>query len=167
MTRHPGGLRLTARAVRLASLGKGARILDVGCGDGDTVRYLQEQGFYAKGIDHSAEKLPFESEGFDCVTLECVLSILEDAGAALREARRVLRSNGRLLVSDVFAGSPYALRWQLVSAGFQIDIEENHTPALVTYAAELRLRSAEPDYCPSCLAEGGRPGYVLFVCTRK
>jgi len=48
---RPGGLELTARAVDFAGLGAGAAVLDLGCGSGDSVRYLRTLGIDAIGID--------------------------------------------------------------------------------------------------------------------
>ncbi|MDR0838155.1 MAG: methyltransferase domain-containing protein [Oscillospiraceae bacterium] len=154
MTRHPGGLRLTERAVRLAELQSGAKILDVGCGDGDSAEFLRARGFAAVGIAENAENLPFADAEFDCVMFECVLSVVDDAPRALSEARRVLAPNGKLIVSDVFAGDAGALRRSMEGAGFAVLHEEDHTPALVTYAAERGF------------AAGKGHGYVLFVCRK-
>lgn len=161
MTRHPGGAPLTERAVRLARLPEGARILDIGCGDGDTVSLLRRRGFDARGIDESAENLPFGASEFDCAMFECVLSALDDPLSALREARRVLVPGGQLIISDMYArqGAPDALksagelRSMLTDSGFIIETEEEHTPALVTYASERGL------------SPGRARGYILFICS--
>jgi cyclopropane fatty-acyl-phospholipid synthase-like methyltransferase len=41
------------RAIALAHLGAGATVLDLGCGTGDTVRYLRSQGIDAIGVDRA------------------------------------------------------------------------------------------------------------------
>ena len=42
----------TDRALELAKLGEGCRILDIGCGEGDVVAYLTEKcRMKAEGID--------------------------------------------------------------------------------------------------------------------
>jgi ubiquinone/menaquinone biosynthesis C-methylase UbiE len=43
---------------------------------------------------------PVERDGFDLVTIHQVLHYLDDPGAALREAARLLRPSGRLLIVD-------------------------------------------------------------------
>ena len=49
---RPGGLELTDRGMELAAFSKGSRILDVGCGEGDSVAHLNEDlGMDAEGID--------------------------------------------------------------------------------------------------------------------
>ncbi len=130
-TIRPGGLALTRRAVAMASLPDGARVLDVGCGAGATVDYLTGLGLRAVGIDPSAkllgqggrgdtagrsphlpftqgrgETLPFPTHQFDALLAECCLSLMDDAAGALAEFARVLRPGGTLILSDMLAGNP-------------------------------------------------------------
>lgn len=93
----------------------GARVLDVGCGDGwlggvlpgrawlgvEPNPVLLEMG-RARGLSvlpGRAEFLPFPDASFDAACLFDVLEHLGDDAAALREARRVLRPGGVLLAS--------------------------------------------------------------------
>jgi arsenite methyltransferase len=125
-TIRPGGLALTRRAVALADLPAGARVLDVGCGAGATLDYLAGLGLRAMGIDPSAkllgqgngrsphlpltqgrgETLPFAHQTFDALLAECCLSLMDDAAGALAEFARVLRPGGALILSDMLAGNP-------------------------------------------------------------
>lgn len=92
------------------------KILDVGCGTGANLVMLGEFG-EAHGIDVSedalsfcrerglanvrhgaAEELPYEDETFDLVTALDVVEHLDDDLAGLKEFRRVLRSDGRILL---------------------------------------------------------------------
>jgi len=92
------------------------RILDVGCGTGANLKVLAEYG-PAEGVDISpqaidfcrergldlvklgaVEHLPYESSSFELVTALDVVEHLDDDVAGLREIRRVLRSDGRLLL---------------------------------------------------------------------
>jgi SAM-dependent methyltransferase len=92
------------------------RILDVGCGTGANLKMLSTLG-RAEGVDISAqavdfcherglssvklgaiEDLPYADESFDIVTALDVVEHLDDDVSGLREIRRVLGEDGRLLV---------------------------------------------------------------------
>jgi arsenite methyltransferase len=119
---HPGGLELTRRAIELAALPAGARVVDIGCGEGESVRLLCALGFRAVGVDPiasepagfprlrgSAEALPLAPESVDAVLAECSLSLVSDARRALAECVRVLAPGGRLIVADLYARHPAAI----------------------------------------------------------
>ncbi len=122
-TIRPGGIELTQKAVEYCGLGLNANVLDIGCGLGVTVEYLNtNQGLTAFGIDTSeillqkgkqrtcglpvsraeALELPFAAGAFDAVFCECVLSILPDPSMALNEFRRILKPDGFLVISDLY-----------------------------------------------------------------
>ena len=113
----------------------GQRVLDLGCGDGLLVATLARQRARAVGIDvdHAAlraavartdvtgdagarfvegriEHLPFPDGSFDVVTAVTVLCLVSDRSAAAREAARVLRPGGRLIVGDLGRWSAWAAR---------------------------------------------------------
>ncbi len=95
---------------------KGARILDVGCGLGLYVRQFRALSPDVWGVDVDAEKvteasqtlpnivrapaeeLPFPAGHFDVVLSHEVLEHVHDDRRAVREAYRVLRSGGRLVI---------------------------------------------------------------------
>lgn len=61
----------------------------------------------------SAEKLPFSNGSFDTVVVTFSLCTIPDPLAALREMRRVLRPDGRLLFSEHgLAPEPGVEKWQ-------------------------------------------------------
>lgn len=92
----------------------GASVLDVGCGTGDLLEALPD--YTATGVDiasdyvdlvnanghHAilapAEQLPFADGSFDCVICADVLEHVLDMNQVLREALRVLRRRGYLVV---------------------------------------------------------------------
>ena len=92
------------------------RILDVGCGTGANLEMLSQFGS-AEGVDVSAEALefcqarglknvrrgeaehlPYDDNSFDLVTGLDVVEHLDDDVAGLKEMRRVLRQEGRVLL---------------------------------------------------------------------
>ena len=101
----------------------GDRLLEVGCGGGLLLRDALATGACATGLDHSeemvslaqerapgaeivlgsAEQLPFPNESFTALAMSIVFFFLADPLAALREARRVLASAGRIAI---FTTSP-------------------------------------------------------------
>lgn len=119
---RPGGFELTNRAISLANLAAGASIVDLGCGAGDTVRYLRMLGFDAIGIDPAAgpaetqitptrilaraEDLPLADDSVHAVLAECSVSLFEKRDRAFAECARVLVDGGRLIISDLYARRP-------------------------------------------------------------
>ena len=92
------------------------RILDVGCGTGANLKMLAAYG-RAEGVDISPqavefcgergldsvklgaiEHLPYDNDSFELVTALDVIEHLDDDVAGLREMRRVLRRDGRVLL---------------------------------------------------------------------
>ena len=100
----------------LAGFGARGRILDLGCGTGGVLQHLQGLGD-AVGLDPAPEaarycrrralpmvlgsglELPFADGSFDAVLALDVIEHVPDDVAMLREARRVLRPGGTLVVT--------------------------------------------------------------------
>lgn len=119
---HPGNLELTIEAAYKADVHSGDKVLDIGCGTGSSLAALKEKyGIVPYGIDASesvlslasknhpefelahgnAYALPYPDSFFDVVMMECVLTLLDDPAAALSEASRVLKKDGRLIISTL------------------------------------------------------------------
>jgi arsenite methyltransferase len=120
---RPGGLTITEQALAFCDLRPGARVLDVGCGAGTTLRHVTSKcdlaGF---GVDISmqllsrahgdsskvsfaqakGEYLPFADESLDAIISECTLSIFK-SDVALNECARALKHGGYLMINDLYA----------------------------------------------------------------
>jgi demethylmenaquinone methyltransferase / 2-methoxy-6-polyprenyl-1,4-benzoquinol methylase len=116
-----------AFAVAIAGIRAGERVLDVASGSGDLARVFARhagaqgevwitdinRAMLARGRDRlldegralplaqcDAERLPFPSDYFDCVSVAFGLRNMTHKDAALAEMRRVLKPGGRLLVLE-------------------------------------------------------------------
>ncbi len=178
-TIRPGGLELTDRALGLCALPPGSRVLEVGCGPAASSAHLiNHYGFNAIGLDPSerllqtgrqrhahlplvqsyGERLPLADDQLDAVLTECSLSVMRQADRALNEFRRVLRANGFLIISDIYARNPTGITAlqnlpidsclcgaisqaeiidRVETAGFRIALWEDHTQAIKVFAAKL------------------------------
>jgi SAM-dependent methyltransferase len=115
---------------RLLSGARG-RILEVGAGTGlnvehypagSNVTYTEPDPHMAKRlrargadvVEVGAEALPFADESFDTVVSTLVLCTVPDVPASLREIRRVLAPDGRLLFLEHVRAAPGSKleRWQ-------------------------------------------------------
>jgi len=126
------------RGLYIAALGavkrelrlRGARGLDIGCGEGVMLRLAAEQGAAMTGLDgmaaalamarklcasagHNpalvrgdAQQLPFRDGAFDFVTCLEVIEHLERPESMLKEVRRVLRPGGVVVLSTPVADGP-------------------------------------------------------------
>lgn len=105
----------------------GKRLLDAGCGVGTYTHVLQRAGAIALGVDveearvakakgepssatfvvASVEQLPCRAGSFDLVFSHEVIEHLQDDQQALREAARVLRPGGHLVLYAPNRGFPF------------------------------------------------------------
>jgi len=130
---QPGFQRQAAWVMAAAGEAGGRRVLEVGCGPGSLVEPLRRAGFSHVAVDLSAamlarcrdrcrglrlpallaradaEALPFHDGTFDLVVAVGLIEYLPSAAAFLSESARVLRPQGRLLLSVPSAASPYAV----------------------------------------------------------
>ena len=166
MNRHPGGEEHTRRLIELARLSAGATVLDMGAGAGETVGLLRALGFDARGIDLSPRgegvkigdflRYPYSDGCFDAVIGECSFFVSGDQTGALREAYRLLKDGGKLLLSDVFFDPPEPM---LAKAGFEVLFVEDQTAAWREYYLEALWRDGEP----CCGLPKGKASYFSLI----
>lgn len=121
---HPGGLNLTKKIFKLEDINNTSKILDVGCGTGQTAAYLAyKYGAKVTGIDvsptmvakakkrikknrlpvkiiqGSIEEIPLPDNHFDFIISESVLSFVNKP-RALNEIFRLLKSGGRFVAIE-------------------------------------------------------------------
>ncbi|HSL43196.1 MAG TPA: class I SAM-dependent methyltransferase [Anaerolineales bacterium] len=125
---HGGKLTMIDRLI-CPHLTAGSRLLEIGCGAGNLLLQASVPGSYPVALDLSmqaltfvrsrleetksgaqapvgyactqaiGESLPFTDGSFDCVLLSEVIEHLEAPQVSIREAARVLRPGGRLLIT--------------------------------------------------------------------
>lgn len=132
----------------------GPRLADIGGGTGNYALALQREGFTPVVVDRSpamlerakakgletvqadAQRLPFADEVFDAVMMVSMLHHVEDHAAALADARRVLRSGGRLVLMG-FTGEDAATLWVLDYFPSSRSWMESTHPPRSTFMQEL------------------------------
>lgn len=103
---------------------KGSRVLDIGCGSCETLLYHKQRGCEAYGIesDSNAQKVAdlhqlhfkfgvfdrglYPAEHFDFVTMDQVIEHFRDPVLMLEEIHRILKANGKLILT-----TPNAMGW--------------------------------------------------------
>ncbi len=127
----------------------GTRLLDLGCGDGLLTCTFAERGARDVGIDADrrmlgaaaarakqarvqahfvegrVERLPFPDATFDVVVAVTVFCFLTDAATAAKEAVRVLRPGGRLVLGELGRWSAWAAFRRVRGVAWFADMESS------------------------------------------
>ena len=168
MMGHVGGEKHSRYLMELSFLPKGVRVLDMGAGDGATVRLLRDMGYIAKGIDLAPRgddvtkgdylHAPFADASFDGIISECSFYMSGDILGALTEAARMLKKGGKLVFSDV-CGDVVALLGDVRKVGFAVRHIEDLTDEWKEYYLEALWREEN-------VPKGKGLFYVLMICER-
>jgi ubiquinone/menaquinone biosynthesis C-methylase UbiE len=80
-----------------------------------TLRRAAEEGLSnISGERADARSMPYADDSFDAAFLVTVLGEIPDQAAALRELRRVVKPNGRIVVGELF-GDPHMVTFRALS----------------------------------------------------
>ena len=124
---HPGGLELTDAMIEKCALEKGAKLLDLGCGTGDTAAYIATKyGLDVTAADISdvmlergkashpdmtfikcdGMSLDFPSRTFDGAVMECAFSLMQRQEELLHELYCVLKPGAMIAITDLYMLEP-------------------------------------------------------------
>jgi len=135
---YPAIRKVRKRTAKIIKQYNAESIIDICCGTGDQLKYLREQGFHqVTGVDISqamlkqarkgqtqanclnqdASALSFKSNNFDAAIIGFALheKPIAIAQNILKEARRVLKPNGILIILDYNQEqkAPFFIRWMV------------------------------------------------------
>lgn len=123
-TLRPGGLESTRRALEFCKFNPSDKLLDLGCGKGRTIKFVDDiYNINMCGLDKSeklvleakilnknadiviasGESTPFDDNFFNGVFVECTLSLMDNLENTINEINRIMKADGFLVISDVYA----------------------------------------------------------------
>lgn len=187
---------------------RGGSVLEVACGTGIGLAYLARDASEVAGLDIDPDNvararalyrgrfdvrqgdacaLPFPDERFDCVVILDAIYWLDDAREFVREARRVLRPGGRLVITTLSIewvgwsrgwAAPRStrywkadeLRTMLVDEGFSVDLgvgfrDDGRGPKKLALIALRKLLFASP-FAPRTLKGRERIKRLIYRSMR-
>jgi ubiquinone/menaquinone biosynthesis C-methylase UbiE len=156
-------VRLITTCMRLARMGRGARVADLGCGSGVFTDLLHNLGYDAVGLDISpklialgrakypnvefhegdVEHLPFATGSLDGVLLSGLVHHLPDPARCADEVFRVLKPGGSFVAFDPNRMNPFMYLYRDRSSPFysSVGVTENERPVLAQQIAAVFRRS--------------------------
>ncbi len=211
---RPRGFELTKIALEYCNFAVNDYLLDLGCGMGATISYIKRNyTFNIYGLDISeklvssarklnedtdilvcsADKTLFEKNAFNGILAECTLSLMDNKEKVLEEVARILKDNGYLIISDIYAinteflnefegdslntclKNPFnlnELRKLLKKKGFIIELEQFHDNLIIQSLADIIFNGGTIDKL--CIDNNLRKlliklklGYFLMVARKE
>lgn len=189
---RPGDGAIVSELFERSGLRLGSLVLDVGCGTGESLAWIERHGFVGMGVDRDERtlaiaasrvvsalfhgdgaRLPLADACVDAVLSECSLSLMPDRHAALAELARVLKPAGRLLLADVEWPAQDGrddVAEDLLAAGFTILHDEDRSNVLAGFVARFIFQYGSLEALWGDRACGmrakGRPRYRLMITAR-
>ena len=143
MNRHPGREEQTIHLLKSIELKKGMKALDLGAGEGETVRIMKAFGLNVQGVDlvpRSSEvqqgdflDLQYAADSMDLCISQCAFFVSRDQKKAVSECWRVLKKGGFLLLADLDPGNLLEI---VKETGFTILCQEDQTALWREYYLE-------------------------------
>ena len=143
MNRHPGGEEQTIHLLKSIELKKGMKALDLGAGEGETVRIMKAFGLNVQGVDFAPRSsevqqgdfltLQYAADSMDLCISQCAFFVSRDQKKAVSECWRVLKKGGFLLLSDLDPGNLLEI---VKETGFTILCQEDQTALWREYYLE-------------------------------
>ena len=140
---------------------RNVKVLDIGCGTGQTLAYHQNRGCEAAGIEADDNVLAiaarhnlkitsgvfdgtqFESSYFDYVTLDQVAEHVMDPHALMRGVHRVLKPGGEVIITtpnpDSFGARWYGRKWLNWHVPYHMQFYTRRSMEIVARQAKLAL----------------------------
>lgn len=147
-----------------------SRVLDIGCGFGQSLGYLQSIGCDAYGVeaDENIRRIAdefdykvnvgmfdpknYNDEFFDSVTMGQVIEHISDPLQCLHDISKILKPNGIIILSTPNAGSWgakfFGARWINWHAPYHLQLFTTHSMRILAENAGLRIDSVKT-YTPS------------------
>lgn len=145
--------------VRLSGLGKGAKVVDLGCGSGIFTYLLSTRGYDVEGLDISpkllelgrrkwptipfvegdVEHLPYEDGALDGVLLSGIVHHFPDPRLFAAEVFRVLRPGGRFVAFDPNRRNPFMYLYRDRSSPFYspVGVTPNERPVIAADTVKI------------------------------
>jgi glycosyltransferase involved in cell wall biosynthesis/predicted O-methyltransferase YrrM/cyclopropane fatty-acyl-phospholipid synthase-like methyltransferase/Tfp pilus assembly protein PilF len=143
----------------LAALGRRPeKIVDFGCGHGETTRFLQAQGFDAVGIDKDTQVQLSDigDESIDGIIMVEVIEHLYEPHAIFRQFNRILKTGGAVYVESSFADNKNLAEWPYLDPSIgHCTVHTLRSMALIAAKHGFKLNWTNPHVC--CFTKQAAP----------